>query len=932
MRERLDRLRQARLRLAERKRQQQQQQPKLPPKPPPHRRPDAPPTPPVRQSSRERVVGGGTAQPPISMEAIGRLDKSEARLRHWEVSLPLTPLREDSLATSSSGVAVDEENEDAGADAADEMAELTEEERRLAGQLKDFDSECELATAELQLLAAHHQHQQPVCNRAASLLHRWTQLAQQRATPLRQDLRRRQHSRRSRRSQSQALQVRVKSLVDWLATAEAALRQQQLLLGGDAESVRSEQTPELERLASELRSRRPELDSVLADAEQQQQTGFLDNRLNRSIGQLDRRFRELESRIDSHSESLRLALHGLAALEDTAAQAESAAAAAQREVAAWSSVDSLTPAQCASEPARLQEFLSGTLEPLTRLSASLERQSQQLSEARVVLNHDLASRLNNIRQQVMSMRSAIEHRCGLLANLREQQQQQQQQQHNNSKDSSVHSVQQQQQQQHQQTAHPAVSNSVRPPWQRMLHPNGSQLPYYRNADTRETSWDHPIMAELMQSLTELNYIRYAAYRTAAKLRRLQRALYLDLVSLGSAAEVFRDHGIGTAAAGDRLIDVSQMTSCLAGLFARCRTRGGGGGSSGSSADAGLQAQTIDLSLNWLLNVYDHVRSGRLRVLSFKVGLVLLCAAGLEDKYRYLFSAVVDERGALDQRRLGLLLHDCMQVPRHLGEAASFGGSNIEPSVRSCFDKASGQAPTGLSRADSRRYRRMPRDLHRQLANELRAIVDNDFDAESQSSGIRLSHFLAWLRLEPQSIVWLPVLHRLTCSEHSLHQARCSSCKAMPMRGLRYKCLKCFNLNLCQQCFFSGRSARHHKVTHPMQEYVRPPGSGDGIRSLSRTLRNKLRIGGGSGGHGGGGGFSGDLGDGGGGGATGGGGSRGGSPAKLGYLPVQTVREGQAIESPAGSPAHTSSRDMHNRVEAYASRLAEVEQQQQQRQD
>lgn len=42
---------------------------------------------------------------------------------------------------------------------------------------------------------------------------------------------------------------------------------------------------------------------------------------------------------------------------------------------------------------------------------------------------------------------------------------------------------------------------------------------------------------------------------------------------------------------------------------------------------------------------------------------------------------------MDQRKLGLLLHDCIQLPRQLGEVASFGGSNIEPSVRSCFQKA-----------------------------------------------------------------------------------------------------------------------------------------------------------------------------------------------------------------------------------------------------
>lgn len=53
----------------------------------------------------------------------------------------------------------------------------------------------------------------------------------------------------------------------------------------------------------------------------------------------------------------------------------------------------------------------------------------------------------------------------------------------------------------------------------------------------------------------------------------------------------------------------------------------------------------------------------------------------------LFRLIADPNRLVDQRKLGLLLHDCIQLPRQLGEVASFGGSNIEPSVRSCFEKA-----------------------------------------------------------------------------------------------------------------------------------------------------------------------------------------------------------------------------------------------------
>ena len=54
----------------------------------------------------------------------------------------------------------------------------------------------------------------------------------------------------------------------------------------------------------------------------------------------------------------------------------------------------------------------------------------------------------------------------------------------------------------------------------------------------------------------------------------------------------------------------------------------------------------------------------------------------------LFRQISDNSGHADSKKLGLLLHDCVQIPRQLGEIAAFGGSNIEPSVRSCFEMVS----------------------------------------------------------------------------------------------------------------------------------------------------------------------------------------------------------------------------------------------------
>lgn len=59
----------------------------------------------------------------------------------------------------------------------------------------------------------------------------------------------------------------------------------------------------------------------------------------------------------------------------------------------------------------------------------------------------------------------------------------------------------------------------------------------------------------------------------------------------------------------------------------------------------------------------------------------------------LFRLIADPNRLVDAPKLGVLLHDCVQIPRELGEVAAFGGSNIEPSVKSCFEKAGKQRQT-----------------------------------------------------------------------------------------------------------------------------------------------------------------------------------------------------------------------------------------------
>ncbi|XP_075002338.1 utrophin isoform X3 [Calonectris borealis] len=396
-----------------------------------------------------------------------------------------------------------------------------------------------------------------------------------------------------------------------------------------------------------------------------------------------------------------------------------------------------------------------------------------------------------------------------------------------------------------------LSTSVQFPWQRSVSHN--KVPYYINHETQTTCWDHPKMTDLFQSLADLNNVRFSAYRTAIKIRRLQKALCLDLLDLNTTSEVFKQHKLSQ---NDQLIGVQDVISCLTTIYSGLEEK---------HKDMVNVPLCVDMCLNWLLNVYDSGRTGKIRVQSLKIGLMSLSKGLLEEKYRYLFKEVAGPTEMCDQRQLGLLLHDAIQIPRQLGEVAAFGGSNIEPSVRSCFQQ------------------------------------------NNNKPEITVKQFIDWMRLEPQSMVWLPVLHRVAAAETAKHQAKCNICKECPIVGFRYRSLKHFNYDVCQSCFFSGRTAKGHKLHYPMVEYCIPTTSGEDVRDFTKVLKNKFR-------------------------------SKKyfAKHPRLGYLPVQTVLEGDNLETPITlismwpeqyDPSQSPQLfhdDTHSRIEQYATRLAQME--------
>ncbi|XP_055333361.1 dystrophin-like isoform X2 [Paramacrobiotus metropolitanus] len=371
-----------------------------------------------------------------------------------------------------------------------------------------------------------------------------------------------------------------------------------------------------------------------------------------------------------------------------------------------------------------------------------------------------------------------------------------------------------------------LGSSVDDPWERRVSP--SKVPYFINHAEQSTTWDHPKLIDLMSAVNDVNKIRFSAYRTAAKLRIVQRKLYLDLLPLKEAAEIFDKCGLRAQNAAT--LDCSAAVDCLMMVYERLNEE---------NPNRINFALAIDVCLNWLLNCHDPKRTGQIPVLAFKLSLIILCQGELIDKYKYLFRLIADENQNADRQHISQLLRHFLDIPLYLAEVAAFGGSNVEPSVQSCFE-----------------------------------FSTNGID-------IQAKQFLSWLAREPQSLVWLSVLHRLIAAEGARHPAKCNICRQFPIVGLRYRCLKCFNFDLCQNCFFTGQKSKHHKISHPMQEYCFPASSSEDMRDFRRVLKNKLR--------------SKDA-------------STGMDTKQLGYLPVQPVTSGKA---PADTTTATSTLNSHN---------------------
>ncbi|XP_064849043.1 dystrobrevin alpha isoform X2 [Oncorhynchus masou masou] len=280
-----------------------------------------------------------------------------------------------------------------------------------------------------------------------------------------------------------------------------------------------------------------------------------------------------------------------------------------------------------------------------------------------------------------------------------------------------------------------------------------------------------IMAERRQLFAEmraqeLDSIRLSTYRTACKLRFVQKKCNLHLVDIWNVIEAFRENGLNTMDLNTEFT-VARLEAILSTIFYQLNKR------MPTTHQINVE-QSISMLLNFLLAAYDPESLGKISVFVVKMALATICGGKILDKLRYIFSQISDPGGIMVYSQFDQFLREVLKLPMTVFEAPSFGYT--EQATRTCF---------------------------------------------AQQKKVSLNTFLDTLMSDPppQCLVWLPLMHRLANVENVFHPVECSHCHSESMMGFRYRCQQCHNYQLCQDCFWRGHASGSHSNQHQMKEYT-----------------------------------------------------------------------------------------------------------------
>nr|ACI66781.1 Dystrobrevin alpha [Salmo salar] len=139
-----------------------------------------------------------------------------------------------------------------------------------------------------------------------------------------------------------------------------------------------------------------------------------------------------------------------------------------------------------------------------------------------------------------------------------------------------------------------------------------------------------IMAERRQLFAEmraqeLDSIRLSTYRTACKLRFVQKKCNLYLVDIWNVIEAFRENGLNTMDLNTEFT-VARLEAILSTIFYQLNKR------MPTTHQINVE-QSISMLLNFLLAAYDPESLGKISVFVVKMALATICGGKILDKLR-----------------------------------------------------------------------------------------------------------------------------------------------------------------------------------------------------------------------------------------------------------------------------------------------------------
>lgn len=282
--------------------------------------------------------------------------------------------------------------------------------------------------------------------------------------------------------------------------------------------------------------------------------------------------------------------------------------------------------------------------------------------------------------------------------------------------------------------------------------------------TRILTTASDVYDRMSESLNGHNNVKYMPYRIALKLTVLQKYTSLDKVSLYVINGVYEQH----KGKNLNLIDKNVLDDIVSDIYFAVQKE-----HSDLSFDGEIASNVLVQLLGQIFSKYTNKQINLRSALNV---IACLSCDRLRVRLGYMFqlNCLNNELG-LTKECFRNFLRDLSLLLNFLSEKSVFESSSISNIIDNCFQNLNN--PNCMTEAD----------------------------------------FMQWFMTEPPVLEWLQILYRIKMAENVNHEVNCKVCK-LPVKGLRYFCLKCVNYNQCQNCFLIGATNKKHKLKHAMQEY------------------------------------------------------------------------------------------------------------------